>query len=115
MGRCGLNGSDGQQGEDRSGVDPVKRGAAFCVSQVAPDSETRIGAAVWVPGVDVPRFTRPGRGRGRPVVPVTGGRTWTQVRAPNRTHASQPALLQKCPQLAAAAEHPSQLRCELTR
>jgi hypothetical protein len=28
--------------------------AAFFVSPVSPDSETRIGTAVWVPGVDVP-------------------------------------------------------------
>jgi hypothetical protein len=29
MGRCGLNGSDAQHCEDRSGVDPVKRCAVF--------------------------------------------------------------------------------------
>jgi hypothetical protein len=34
MGRCRLNGSDAQHCEDRSGVDPVKRCAAFFVSPV---------------------------------------------------------------------------------
>jgi hypothetical protein len=58
MGRCGLNGSDGQQGEDRSGVDPVKRCAAFFVSPMSPDSET---AALQCgrPVSTVPPFTRP--------------------------------------------------------
>ena len=32
MRRCGLNGSDAQHCEDRSGVDPVKRCAATFVS-----------------------------------------------------------------------------------
>jgi hypothetical protein len=57
---------------------------------VAPDFEIRIGTAACASVGARYRFTRPGRGRGRPVVPVTGGRTWTQVRAPNRpnrTHA----------------------------
>ena len=59
MGRCRLNGSDGQQGEDRSGVDPVMRCAAFFVSPVSLGRRNEIAAAVWAPGVDVPRFTRP--------------------------------------------------------
>src|SRR5207248_2794623 len=49
---------------------------------VAPDFEIRIGTAACASVGARYRFTRPGRGKGRPVVPVTGGRTWTQVRAP---------------------------------
>jgi hypothetical protein len=41
---------------------------------VSPDSKTRIGAAVWAPGVDVPRFTRPD--------------TWT--RPPSRVSCASP-------------------------
>jgi hypothetical protein len=55
--------------------------AALFVSTVSPDSEIRIGTAACASVGARYRFTRPGRGRGRPVVPVTGGRTWTQVRA----------------------------------
>jgi hypothetical protein len=77
---------------------------------VAPDFEIRIGTAACASVGARYRFTRPGRGRGRPVVPVTGGRTWTQVGTPNRTH----AVCSACSGLAlgrAAAEHPSQRRC----
>jgi hypothetical protein len=51
MGRCGLKGSDGQQGEDRSSVDPENRWRRFLRFTVSPDSETRIGTAA-APGVD---------------------------------------------------------------
>src|SRR5215471_7344216 len=88
MRRCRLNGSDGQQGEDRSGVDPVKALRRFLRFTVAPDFEIRIGTAACASVGARYRFTRPGRGRGQPVVPVTGGRTWTQVRAPRTTRAS---------------------------
>jgi hypothetical protein len=49
---------------------------------VAPDFEIRIGTAACAAVGARYRFTRPGRGKRRPRVPVTGGRTWTQVRAP---------------------------------
>jgi hypothetical protein len=39
MVRYGLNGSDGQQGEDRSGVDPENRWRRFLRFTVSPDSE----------------------------------------------------------------------------
>jgi hypothetical protein len=82
MRRCRLNGSDAQhwQGSlsDRMLI-AENRCADLFVSTVSP--ETRIGTAACASVGARYRFTRPGRGRGRPVVPVTGGRTWTQVRA----------------------------------
>src|SRR5260221_5697540 len=76
MRRCRLNGSDGQHCEDRSGVDPVKRCAAFFVSPVSPDPETRIGTAARALGVDRP----------------CTGVMLTPTPIPNRTHA--PSSLQ---------------------
>jgi hypothetical protein len=64
---------------------------------VAP--KIRIGTAACASVGARYRFTRPGRGRGRSVVPVTGGRTWTQVRAragpPIAQVAPAPSSLQK--------------------
>jgi len=54
MVRCGLNGPDAQHCEDRSGVHPVKRCAAFFFSPVSSERRNEIGAAVCAPGVDVP-------------------------------------------------------------
>jgi hypothetical protein len=50
MGRCRLNGSDAPHCEDRSGVDPVKRCAAFFVSRWHRTLKSGSAAAVWVPG-----------------------------------------------------------------
>ena len=58
------------------------------------------------------RFARPGRGKGRPVVPVTGGRTWTQVRAPA---GPQTIIPKELPDQRQLQEHPSQRGTRLTR
>ena len=73
------------------------RCAALFVSTVSPDSETRIGAAVWRPVSIVPPFTRPD--------------TW-----PKAPRLARRVGQSVCRSLtASAAEHLSRPRCELTR
>jgi hypothetical protein len=98
----GCNGFPGQA------PDRQRRWRRFLRFTVSPDSETRIAAAACTSVGARYRFTWPGRGKGRPVVPVTGGGTWTQVRAP--AGPQSPNFVNE-PDQRQLQEHPSQLRC----
>src|ERR1700746_2995353 len=142
MRRCGLNGSDGQQGEDRSGVDPVK--ALRRLLRFRCHRTLKPGSALQRRRAPIERATvSPAR------IMLTASPTWTgawgfptPALTPLRPPAgcrSEPQLIRlrsdmanplnrrrnswadgdRCvPGLAlgrAAAEHPSRPRCELTR
>ena len=96
MGRYGLNGSDAQHCEDRSGVIP-KALRRFVRFTLAPDFEIRIGTAVWAPDVGPPRET------------LTPTPTWTGTPSPSHGAVRQTRVPGRA-RTFIAAEDPSQLR-----